>query len=181
LERHRLFKIWVDQNSGEISGRRLLHFAPEQIVARLVRPLGSHYIAADIDPNRADLFLNIEAIALEDQTVDVVICFHVLEHVNDALALKEMRRILAPGGLLLMMTPVVEGWPTTYEDPRVKTAQERELHYGQADHVRYFGADIRKKMHDAGFAVSEFTAIEPDVSRSSLLRGEKLFLGRIVD
>lgn len=177
LERHRLFKLWLDSRSDDIKGRHVLHFAPESAVARLVKPLAGVYQTADLAAGIADLRLNIEHIDLKDGSVDVVICFHVLEHVDDDLALSEMARILTPGGLLLLMTPIVEGWATTYENPEVSSASDRELHFGQWDHVRYFGADVRDGMK-RHFTVTEFTAVEPFVMRHGLMRGEKLFVCR---
>jgi ubiquinone/menaquinone biosynthesis C-methylase UbiE len=35
----------------------------------------------------------------------------VLEHVDDAKALGEIYRVLKPGGVALIMLPVIEGWP----------------------------------------------------------------------
>ena len=56
------------------------------------------------------------------------------------------------------------------------TPEERLLHFEQSDHVRYYGADIRDRIRAAGFALGEFTAVEPFVSRHSLWRGEKIFV-----
>ncbi|MET4322935.1 hypothetical protein ABIC02_006724 [Bradyrhizobium sp. RT5a] len=43
-----------------------------------------------------------------------VLCSHVLEHVD-----AEMHRILAANGVALLMTPIIEGWPDTYENPAI--------------------------------------------------------------
>jgi SAM-dependent methyltransferase len=176
LERHRLFKLWLDGSPDSVRGKDVLHFAPEPGVAQQLRPLAKRYASADIDPHEAELQIDIENMALPDRSFDCVVCFHVLEHVNDALALKEMYRILRPGGVAVLMTPVIEGWSTTYENPAVSTPAQRRLHFGQEDHVRYFGADIRQRIRDAGFDLDEFTALEPMVSRYGLTRGEKVFL-----
>jgi len=100
----------------------------------------------------------------------------VLEHVDDAKALSEIYRVLKPGGVALIMLPVIEGWSTTYENPRVTTPEERKRHYGQSDHVRYYGADIRERIKRAGFALDEFTAEGEDVLTYALQRGEKVFI-----
>jgi SAM-dependent methyltransferase len=176
LERHRLFKVWYDRNEGVLSGKSVLHFAPEAAITRIVRPRATGYLTADIVPGLADLTIDIERIDAADQSFDVIICFHVLEHVNDQAALSEMHRVLTVNGRLLLMTPVIEGWQHTYENPDIQSAEDRELHFGQRDHVRVFGADLRNRVAAAGFAVSEFTAEEPYVSSLGLLRGEKLFI-----
>lgn len=143
FERHRIFKLWVAENESHLQGKAVLHFAPERAVTSFVQPLAAKYLTADIEEGRADQQINIEAIDMADSSFDVLICSHVLEHVDDRVALAEMRRILRPDGMLLMMTPVIWSLPETYEDPTITSAQDRLLHFGQDDHVRYFGADIQ--------------------------------------
>ncbi len=131
---------------------------------------------ADLEGNGVDLKLNIERIDLKDNSFDVVICCHVLEHVNHQLALAELFRILRPSGLLYLMVPIIEGWERTYENTDVKTDAGRNLHFGQRDHVRYFGSDLREMIKHAGFDLHEFTAEGENVIRYGLLRGEKVFV-----
>jgi hypothetical protein len=175
-ERHRLFRLWFAGNRGAIAGRRVLHFAPERCVRSFVEPEAGEYLSADIRPGRGDLVVDIERLGLAGGSVDAIICLHVLEHVDDGAALAELHRVLAPGGVLFLMMPVIEGWDRTYENAAVVTDEHRELHFGQWDHVRYFGADIRDRVRGAGFRLTEWTAVEPEVSRYSLIRGEKLFI-----
>jgi predicted SAM-dependent methyltransferase len=77
----------------------------------------------------------MEAIDLPDASVDLIIANHVLEHVDDAKASRELSRILRPNGVLLCMVPIVEGWATTYQNPDITTDEGRMLHFGQEDHV----------------------------------------------
>src|ERR1700730_2867238 len=44
LERHRLFKLWFDQNQAYADGKRILHFAPEAAISNLLRPLAKQYV-----------------------------------------------------------------------------------------------------------------------------------------
>lgn len=64
----------------------------------------------------------------------------------------------------------------SYETDDLKTSADRISHFGQKDHVRYYGGDLRDRIHAAGFTVTEFTAQEPDVHTYGLLRGEKIFI-----
>jgi len=176
LERHRLEAMWFLLNQGAIADKRVLHFAPEAVLAEMLRPKARSYIGADLDGRRADSALNMEDIALADGSVDLIVCNHVLEHVDDAKALKEFYRVLDPGGIVLLMFPVVEGWSQTYENPLVESRKDRALHFGQWDHVRYYGYDVRDRIRSAGFELTEFTAQEPDVTRLALARGEKIFI-----
>ena len=158
LERQRLLKLWLDRNIAMIEDKRILHFAPEIVVASFLRPLALEYVTADIAPG-CDLHLNIERIDLPRVPSIIVLCSHVLEHItNDGAALSELYRILSPNGAALLMVPIVEGWAETYEDKTKSDPGEREAYFGQADHVRYYGADFRKRVFGAGFELTEFTS-----------------------
>jgi SAM-dependent methyltransferase len=177
-ERYRLMALWLDRAGGFLRNANVLHFAPEKGLAALLKTRVGRYVSADIQPGRADLTLNIEAIDAPDSSYDCVVCSHVLEHVDDKKALAEVYRVLKPGGLALIMLPVIEGWARTYENPTVVTPEDRMRHYGQSDHVRYYGADVRDRIKVAGFALEEFTAEGPDVLTYALQRGEKLFIAK---
>jgi SAM-dependent methyltransferase len=125
----------------------------------------------------ADLKLDLEAIDLPDASVDLIIANHVLEHVDDAKASRELSRILRPNGVLLCMVPIVEGWATTYENPDITTDEGRMLHFGQEDHVRFYGRDFRDRIAKGGFSLrDEITAEGEEVIRYGLVRGEKVFV-----
>jgi SAM-dependent methyltransferase len=178
FERHRLLLLAVRRQGLVRPGDRVLHFAPEAHVARMldaITPGG--VVSADIDASIADLQIDIEAIDLDDASFDVIVCSHVLEHVDDRRALQEMHRVLAPGGRLIVMVPVVEGWDHSHEIAGVTDAGERRIEFGQADHVRYYGRDLRDRIRAAGFDLSEFVADPSDCRRYGLVRGERVFVG----
>jgi SAM-dependent methyltransferase len=178
LERHRLLAL-AEQQQHFFKDRDVLHFAPEKCMRIYLQKTGmASYRTADLFAEGVDFKLNIEDIALPENSADVILCLHVLEHVDDDKATRELYRILRPGGLLIAMFPVVEGWDASFEDPTKTTPEERLKYFGQHDHVRFFGADARKRLAKPGFAVEEFTAVEPDVSKHGLMRGEKVFLCR---
>lgn len=175
-ERHRLLALSIEQGFLDFAGKSVLHFAPEEIVGRLVREAGASEVnTADLTPGRADRVLNIEAIELHAASVDRVICSHVLEHVDDGKALAELYRILRPGGYAVIMIPIVEGWEVTFEDASLDGESERQLYFGQWDHVRFYGSDFRRRVEAAGFALSEFTADGRASPQFGLSRGEKVF------
>ncbi|WP_179378246.1 class I SAM-dependent methyltransferase [Jannaschia marina] len=181
LERHRLVALHVQREAPFGPDDRLLHFSPEASVTRVVQPVVGRYETADISPRRStDHKLDITAIDLPDGTAetgfDIILCSQILEHVDDAKALSEMFRILRPGGRAYLMTPVCEGWAESYENPEVTSGPDRRLHFGQADHVRFYGRDIRDRIRAAGFALREVVAAEPDVRLHGLIRGETLFI-----
>jgi len=176
LERQRLVKLWSRGKEDLWRGKRILHFAPETSIRQIFQPLASHYLTADVTPGRADRVLNAEHIALDDASYDVIICFHVLEHVDDAKALAELYRILAPGGTALLMVPIIEGWEQTYQNDAISSPAARQLHYGQFDHLRWYGRDFRSRVTSAGFVLGEYFADGEETVRYSLLPGERLFI-----
>jgi len=175
-ERYRLFALWLDRHGSALRTARVLHFAPEKGLAKLLKARVGAYQSADITPGKAEIVRNIEAIEEPNASFDCVVCSHVLEHVDDRKALKEVYRVLKPGGVVLIMLPVIEGWATTYENKAVVTPEDRMRHYGQSDHVRYYGADVRDRIRAAGFLLDEFTAEGEDVLTYGLARGEKVFV-----
>jgi len=176
LERHRLLALYLSENKV-FAGKDVLHFAPEEGMTRIVKQQGpSKYTTCDLFASNVDLKINIEQIALPDESFDRVLCLHVLEHVDDRKAMAEIHRILKPGGVAIVMVPIEEGWDTTYENPAITAPAERLYHFGQEDHVRYFGRDLRDRLKAAGFSLNEYTAHEPYVLNHGLKRGEKVFV-----
>lgn len=177
LERHRLFHLVHRRGALSFAGADVLHFAPERFLRDLIKAENPRsYVTADIEPGRADLVLNLEALDRPDASQDVVVASHVLEHVNDTLAMAELFRILRPKGRLVAMVPLVEGWRRTYENPAIVSDSDRLLHFGQEDHVRFYGADFRDRLTTAGFEVSDHDADGGECVRYALHRGEKVFV-----
>lgn len=181
LERHRQLVLLLRRRPDIIAGKSLLHFAPEPTLRPIVEDMATDYIGADLDPARGDRQINIEAMDLENESVEAIICNHVMEHVDDQQALSEMHRVLKPGGHALLTFPIIEGWATTYEDPAIVSEEDRLVHFGQEDHVRYYGRDVRERITEAGFALEEFTAVEPDVNENGLIAGETIFIAHKPD
>ena len=180
LDRQRLMALYLLRNADTGRGR-IIHFAPDPCLARILKPRAAEYITADLFQPGVDRALDLQGLALPNASVDLFICSHLLEHVpDDRKALSELNRCTARGGTLLVMVPIVETWKT-YEDPDVASADDRmrELHFGQFDHVRMYGADLRDRIRDAGFSLEEFVASPDECLRYGLQRGETVFVGRV--
>jgi len=73
------------------------------------------------------------------------------------------------------MIPLIEGWDETYEDSSIQTDIDRETYFGQNDHVRFYGADFRKRVLASGLQLDEYTADGKRSPKFALMRGEKVF------
>ena len=177
LERHRLLALLLNNTPSILaSGAVVLHFAPEACITTLLKKLDIKYASADLDRTDVDLKLNIEDIDTSDEQYDIIVCSHVLEHVNDKDALSELRRILKPNGIIIIMVPIIEGCDMTYEDDTIRNSKDRLIHFGQEDHVRVYGADFIQRLTGAGFQVKVHTAFGKEAVRFGLFMGEKIFL-----
>jgi len=181
LERHRLLHLLIDRHGAELlAGRKVLHFAPETCVRdRLGRM--SDYVTADISGRGVDYGCPMEQIPFPDASIDAVIANHVLEHVDDDIvAMREVHRVLRPGGVAILSVPLIAGWEQTYEDPGIVAPELRRTHFGQEDHKRLYGADFSGRLQRAGFAVEVFRADPESEVRYGLRRGDRFFLARPV-
>lgn len=112
------------------------------------------YTTADLFSPLADLKMDIMQMPVPDNTYDVVICNHVLEHVtDDRVAMREILRVLKPGGWAILQVPVDWARNYTLEDPTVTSATDRERIFGQYDHLRYHGTDYPDRLKEVGFQV----------------------------
>lgn len=93
---------------------------------------------------------SLESAAFEDRSFDVVAGWDVIEHVPDpGLFLREIHRILKPGGGLLLSCPNVDTWP-----PKVFRAKWWTLK--PDEHLWHFApATLSAALQDAGFAVRD--------------------------
>jgi SAM-dependent methyltransferase len=142
---------------------RVLHIAPEYgILCRLKAGGMIDYVGADLFPDNyrgtAEIAAcDITAIDYGDESFDLIICSHVLEHIpDDRLAMRELFRVLKPGGRAILQVPISASLLQTIEDPNLADPKERERRFGQHDHVRIYGADYPDRLGEAGFLVEIF-------------------------
>jgi SAM-dependent methyltransferase len=156
LERHRLLWLYLTERRDLFrQGTTVLHFAPEPALREALSSMrGVRYTGADLIPGPDVVQLDITAIELEDASVDIVLCNHVLEHVaDDRKAMRELWRVLRQGGRAIMQHPVDYGRAETYEDWSIVSSEGRLRAFGQEDHVRVYGRDFKHRLEEAGFRV----------------------------
>jgi SAM-dependent methyltransferase len=157
LERHRA--IWLalrDHTPLFDEPTRMLHVAPDRALAPRLRALPHvDYLSADLDGARGDVEMDITCIELPDDSFDLILASHVLEHIpDDVAAMRELRRVLRPGGVAILAVPY--RGDETQEDLSITDPDERRRRYGQHDHVRQYGRDgvFLDRLRSAGFEVS---------------------------
>ena len=184
VERHRALWLLMQQLNWHKNGMRVLHFAPEPVFHKLFSSFKDiDYWSVDLDPNRyggmVRKAVDITNITFDDNSFDLIMCTHVLEHIpDDKKAMRELYRVLKPGGLAFLNVPLFD-IPETFENPEVNTPELRSKYYGQSDHVRAYGQDYPQRLGAAGFTVQLFTFEDTDekiLKRYGLDKNEKIFL-----
>jgi SAM-dependent methyltransferase len=156
LERDRLLWLFFDRHPALLrSGMRILHVAPEAPLQPRLKRIAGTYVSGDLTRTFGDYEIDVTRLSFGDASFDAVICNHVLEHVpDDLVAMRELRRVLAPGGWAILLVPDVEA-EHTVEDPSITDPAERLRLFGQEDHVRRYGRDYLDRLASAGFAPQE--------------------------
>jgi SAM-dependent methyltransferase len=124
---------------------RVLDYGCADVPYRRFFPATADYVTADLPGNSA---ASVEirddgSVPCEDESFDAVVSTQVLEHVDDPrLYLSECRRVLRPGGRLLLST---HGMMLYHPDP--------------VDYWRWTCAGLRRIVEDAGFEIVRFEGI----------------------
>jgi SAM-dependent methyltransferase len=179
LERHRFLWLYLrDQMHLTRHRASILHVAPETpIQDNLSQHPNLNYATIDLyDPSAAHQ-MDLTNLSFDSGKFDVIICSHVLEHIeDDRSAITEMARVLRSGGRAIILVPVDAKREKTYEDSLITTPSERLEAFGHPYHVRICGADYSKRIGDAGFEVKEIYSSTLMPHRRRLLRINKTVL-----
>ncbi|MBL8565402.1 MAG: methyltransferase domain-containing protein [Hyphomicrobiaceae bacterium] len=156
--RDRFLSLVLRETGGDLSGKRIMHFAPEWPLFRQLKGEAG-YVGGDIIKRRnANAVVDITRIDFPADSFDYLICNHVLEHVPDhLLAMRECARVLRPDGIAFFSVPLDKRRSETWYPPEGMTVAEVEKVCGW-DHKRLYGRDFRELLASAGMIV---TAIEP--------------------
>jgi SAM-dependent methyltransferase len=141
------------------------------------------YETTDLDMPGVDFHSDLARIPRPDAAYDAIICSHVLEHVaDDRVAMRELRRVLAPGGWAVLQVPIAaRAERTDEEEPGTHLPpEERAGRFGDPTHARlYAEADYVRRLEEAGFSVRATSAVELLGERAvrsyALAPGEKVF------
>jgi O-antigen biosynthesis protein len=181
-------RLWVEE--GRADGLRVLELAPSAPLSALLREFGGSWRSGDLQPGAAMDVVDITDMrGYADASFDLLVCSHVLEHVpDDAAALREIRRVLAPGGTAMLLVPLPLDRTRTDEvapGAALPPPAERIRRFGQDDHVRmYAREDFMRRIQAAGLALRVLEAADfPDdrFEDFGLLARSRLYLAERPD
>ncbi len=185
LERHRLLWLYLQNETNFFTDKlKVLHFAPEQAFYKRFRNLQNlDYTTTDLYSPLADVKADICNLPFEDNSFDVILCNHVLEHIPDDIkAMQELYRVLKPSGWGIFQIPQDLTRDKTFEDNSITDKKERAKIFGQYDHVRVYGRDYFDRLRQNGFNVEEVDystkLTTEEITRYCLANGEIIPLVR---
>lgn len=153
VERYRLLCRYLREQTDFGSKKtRLLDIAPMWCFQEFCRSHANvDYVSIDIASPLAMRHMDIRDLEFKDNFFDYLICYHVIEHIDDdQKALLELYRVLKPGGWAIIQVPI----------NRKETVERRELTEEEAqeilkfdDHKRAYGKDFARRLESAGFEV----------------------------
>jgi len=173
--------LYIQQKTDFNDGRpkKMLHIAPEPSLQNKFQTVpGLDYISGDLYDSQVMVKLDVCNLHYSNDTFDIIICSHVLEHVeDDRKAMRELSRVLKRLGWAMFLVPIAA--EATFEDPSVTDPVERQRVFGQFDHVRCYGPDFAQRLEDNGFVVhvakTEDLVEQEEAKRLGLLWGEIIF------
>ena len=142
--------LWPTIYVGDV-----LHIAPERKLAEVISTKTKNYIKGDLSPSDNSIVqLDLTNTKFLKNSFDVIIANHVLEHIgDDRAALKEIFRILKPGGVAVLQAPFSPLLPESLECPSLQSDELRNFLFGQEDHVRLYGMDYFDRIRKVGLEV----------------------------
>jgi SAM-dependent methyltransferase len=193
-DRDRLIYLYLENKTDIFEGHpyKLLHIAPEAWMKELFQSLphidytnGVKEIASmGYYYDRMTREIDITNIEMKDNLYDIIICNHVLEHVTDDIqAMKELFRVLKPGGWAILQVPFSPILEKSYEDYDIISKEGREKYFGQFDHVRIYGQDYFNRLESVGFKVEKHHPLKdkwniPNIEKYALNNKEELIIAK---
>lgn len=173
-------KIKLFESDNE---KNILHIAPEiNLSKKIIDHRFKQYVCGDLFTSERYEYptyvesIDILNITYSDNSFDLIICSHVLEHIpNDLDAMKELYRVLKVGGLAILQVPISKNSSCTIENFSIKNPKQRELYFGQYDHVRIYGQDYISRLKESGFKATRIN-ISDEYTNAGLNKDEDIFI-----
>jgi len=185
LSRHRIIADYIKSNEN-LDNKVLGHFAAEECLENYIKknfnlniyncfdyhPVGKNFI-----PVKNTVFLDIENVDEKHfDFYDIIICNHVLEHVDFFKAIQCLKKMIKKGGSIFLTFPIIDNWDKNYTNPKVKSDYDRTLHFQQFDHLQLFGKEIENNLETDGFKLSKVIPFGEKTVTQGIHQGETLFV-----
>jgi len=177
--RERLIRALMDTILA-VDNKKILHLSPEEHIYTFIRAR-AHVVAADYIPGfykniaQSVQYADATHLAFNDNAFDMVLANHIMEHIpDDRTAMREIRRVLKPGGTAVLQVPFSTSIPATLEDIHISDPQKQSALFGQKDHVRIYQLnDYLQRLREAGFVVEyiSYQTLAP-LYRYAIQKGE---------
>lgn len=172
MDRERLYRVYIETETDLLSRKyTMLHIAPEANVRDWFNEYKNiTYVCGDLEPKDPLMKeIDVTSITYDSNTFDVILCSHVLEHVlDDGKAMRELYRVLKPGGWGIIQVPIVMNVDSIIENELIVTPQLRKLAFGQEDHVRIYNqSGFIQRLMNAGFKVELYNLAEKQGMKSA--------------
>ncbi|SDG37813.1 Methyltransferase domain-containing protein [Lentzea fradiae] len=153
--------VVLEAGCGEGYGAQLIRTVARRVIALDYDELTSQHVASTY-PQLDVLRGNLAMLPLRDESVDVVANLQVIEHLWDQEGfLAECRRVLRPGGTLIVTTPNRLTFSPGQDTP-LNPFHTRELAPSELDEM----------LREAGFRVDELTGLRHGRRLDTLLNGQ---------
>lgn len=160
-DRERLFSLYLNkliENTQIGKELAVFDFAPSNAFDNFIKWNKSFkHKPVDFLLNQYDEIADITNLKYEDNSFDITICSHVLDHVaDDNKALSELYRVTKKGGIAILMSPICLALREDYENHQVDTPEMRWQHFGQDDKVRLYSKNgFTTKISQAGYKIKQ--------------------------
>ncbi|MES2701151.1 MAG: methyltransferase domain-containing protein [Bacteroidota bacterium] len=161
-DRDRLYALYFEEQLKKApAGKKydLLDIAPSALRPYLKKKEAINYRSCDLfNPDVDDKIDITDMKPYADGRFDIFVCSHVLEHVpDDKKAMRELYRVLKPGGWGVAMVPINLSIEETFQDDSLTSVADKWKYYGQDDHVRmYSKKGFVTSLQAAGFKVNQY-------------------------
>lgn len=174
LARERLVYLYLNKikNRFNVDNRKIWFVSPEKVLFKVISPdVVSEYGKTD--------GIDLRCIPFESNSFDLIVCNHVLEHIHrDDWALKEMYRVLKPGGMAVLQVPILRYGLQTIEESDIDGEFDKKTEFGEYEHVRVYGKDYRNRLGKSGFRVKvwNWTKYNPEWREYGLDEDERVYV-----
>jgi SAM-dependent methyltransferase len=142
--------------SNEVLGKKnknkFLYFSPEPIIIEKLSQYTIKLHECTFDYLNSLQVPDFEK--LPGSRYDVIIFSHLLQYVKDEqIIFSELKRLLRPGGFVIIITLINWEMERTYEKPVTDEDRDRLHRYFEPGLERVYGTDFQKRLIKAGFGV----------------------------